>query len=138
MRPITPHAPTWKDREFTLSRELCEFLKDRPFTCILATTSPTTGIFATLDHVGLTDCFDQVIHSLGKPAGLVALLTSYPDTDVIGVGDIWDYDLDPIARSGGSTILMKSVFRQPPTCQPSISLSDSHDLVPALHTLLER
>ncbi|MEJ5997145.1 HAD family hydrolase [Corynebacterium sp. H130] len=118
---------------------LIEFLRDTSWTTVLASNSPTTGIAAALEKLGLNHSFDHVINSVGKPMGLDAVLDQFASgTDVIGVGDIWDFDLAPIHARGGTTVLMKSQFRQPRSCTPSVMVSDPADLVSTLHSLIER
>lgn len=112
---------------------LANYLRDCPHTTILATNSPSTGFAAALKVLGLSDCFDRVINSLGKPNGLARLLhDEYPSAHVIGIGDIWEFDLAPIAARGGETILIQSQFTQAPDCKPTWEITNPAELVPLL------
>lgn len=118
---------------------LGEFLAETSWTTVLATNAPTTGITETLDSFGLSSSFDRIVNSVGKPAGLSALLhKDYPRAQVIGVGDIWEFDLAPIAAVSGKTVLIKSQFRQTLDCNPTVSVPNADSLIPTLRSLTER
>lgn len=74
---------------------------------VLATNAPQTGIDRALSWLGVADQLPTRHCGLGKPAGLVPVLTGYlADGPVLAVGDIWDYDLAPAATLGADTALV--------------------------------
>ncbi|MEJ6014215.1 hypothetical protein WG936_10260 [Corynebacterium sp. H127] len=117
---------------------LANFLQETRAQKILATNSPVTGIAAALDVLKLGDAFDRVINNLGKPQGLEDLLNGdLAGKDIISIGDIWEFDLAPVAKHGGRTILIKNRFIQTPDCQPTWTVSHPAELVPLLRTITE-
>lgn len=106
-------------------------------TIILATNAPESGIAEALETLGLQDSFDTVITSTGKPAGLEQLLTSHwAETDVLSIGDIWEYDLEPMAAAGKRTALIKSHYRTPEHAKPTYTASSLDQLYPHITTWL--
>lgn len=76
---------------------------------ILATNAPDVRIAEALRALGIEAGFDRVVTSVGKPAGLEALLDDLAAegvTDVLSIGDIWRNDLAPVHRRGGRTALV--------------------------------
>ncbi|WP_051172025.1 HAD family hydrolase [Microbacterium indicum] len=74
---------------------------------ILATNSPDIGVTQVLDSWGLRDRFDEVLHDMGKPAGLGPLVErALADGPVLSVGDIVENDLAPAAALGADTALV--------------------------------
>lgn len=74
---------------------------------ILATNAPATRIPEALELLGLTDAFDEIHTSVGKPAGLDAILDRWlPVGRVLAIGDVWTNDLEPAHRRGASTALV--------------------------------
>lgn len=75
--------------------------------CIVATNAPAIGLDRALTVLGVKDMAAQVHASVGKPAGLDAivrpLLAAGP---VLAVGDIWENDLAPAQRLGADTALV--------------------------------
>jgi phosphoglycolate phosphatase-like HAD superfamily hydrolase len=73
----------------------------------LATNAPATGIDTALVSLGAADYLTHRHCSLGKPDGLVPVLTRYlADGPVLSVGDIWEYDLAPADELGATTALV--------------------------------
>ncbi len=78
-----------------------------PARLVLATNAPATRVDAALDVLGIADLIDEHHHSLGKPAGLTALLERLaPNGPVLSVGDIWRNDLAPAAALGFDTAIV--------------------------------
>lgn len=81
---------------------------------VLITNSPAEGFETWLQALGLTDVFDTIIHSAGKPSGMpaaiaqaqTALEAPVAEEAILSVGDIWANDLSHVAATGGSTILI--------------------------------
>ena len=94
------------DTGITAPEGLAEFLASYPGRTILATNSPEIGLSAALHTLGLKESFDAVYTGVGKPKGLTRILdTDLAGTDptrLISFGDIWEYDLAPVAAMGGT------------------------------------
>ncbi len=88
---------------------LGEFLADlaRSAQLVLATNAPEIGVDHVLQLLGAADHLVERHFSIGKPDGLVAILTDHlADGPVLAVGDIWAYDLAPAAELGADTALV--------------------------------
>lgn len=74
---------------------------------VLVTNAPATGIAESLDVLALTDVFDEVRTSAGKPGGfdtlLPELLGGAPPASLLSVGDIWANDIAPPLYAGCAT-----------------------------------
>ncbi|MFO7173424.1 MAG: HAD family hydrolase [Bacillota bacterium] len=79
---------------------------------VLATNSPRPDSEILLEKLGLAGAFDLCFFETYKPAGMARVLSALtekygiPVTAVLGVGDNYLNDLDPIARAGGQTIFI--------------------------------
>ncbi|MEV8252857.1 HAD family hydrolase [Rhodoglobus sp. NPDC076762] len=88
---------------------LAEFLSTaREYaTIVLATNAPNIRIVETLDALGLASYFDHIYTSVGKPAGLDAVLDEWmPVGPLLSIGDIWANDLEPAYRRGATTAFL--------------------------------
>ncbi len=104
---------------------------------VLATNSPDTRIEAALGALGLAGAFDAVHTSVGKPAGLEAVvdgwlarLTGDPAGSLLSIGDIWVNDLEPAHRRGASTALV--AVRADAAATPTFTATLLEDLYPSL------
>ncbi|HEV7950382.1 MAG TPA: HAD family hydrolase, partial [Glaciihabitans sp.] len=89
--------------------ELSEFLhRIQPHATIaLATNAPGDGVVALLSSWGIADVFDAMHFRVGKPTGLVPILTdALTRGPVLSVGDIHEFDLAPAAQLGADTALV--------------------------------
>ncbi|MBU4336619.1 MAG: HAD family hydrolase [Actinobacteria bacterium] len=103
-------------------------------TVVLATNAPDIRLEAALDHLGLTDGFDQVIPSAAKPGMVPALLDRVQAqhtgaTRVLSVGDVWINDLAPVHARGHATALVGEV---PPGAEPTFHARDLPSLYPSI------
>ncbi|MCG2801375.1 MAG: hypothetical protein L6311_04655 [Cellulomonas sp.] len=103
-------------------------------TVVLATNAPDIRLEAALDHLGLTDGFDEVISSAAKPAMVPALLDRVEArhagaTRVLSVGDVWANDLAPVHARGYATALVGEV---PPGAEPTFHARDLPSLYPSI------
>jgi FMN phosphatase YigB (HAD superfamily) len=79
---------------------------------VLATNSPDTRISEALAVLGLGDAFDEVITSVGKPAGLASVLEDLRSSStaralrLLSIGDVWANDLQPAQLAGFQTALI--------------------------------
>lgn len=74
---------------------------------VLATNAPAAGLDRALAVLGVTDIFDEVRTSVGKPAGMHALVDEMlARGPVLSVGDVWHNDLEPVWVRGGATALL--------------------------------
>lgn len=74
---------------------------------VLATNAPATGLDRALAVLGITDAFDEVRTSVGKPAGMAPLVEEMlARGPVLSVGDVWVNDLEPVWARGGATALL--------------------------------
>lgn len=74
---------------------------------VLATNAPATGLDRALAVLGVTDIFDEVRTSVGKPAGMHALVDEMlARGPVLSVGDVWHNDLEPVWVRGAATALL--------------------------------
>lgn len=81
---------------------------------VLATNAPETGIGRVLTQLGAADHLAERHFSIGKPDGLVAIVTRHLDNGpVLAVGDIWAYDLAPAAQVGADTALVGPTAHSP-------------------------
>lgn len=124
------------DTGITAPEGLAEFLASYPGRAILATNSPEIGLSAALHTLGLDRSFDTVYTRVGKPEGLTRILdTDLSDTDptrLISFGDIWEFDLAPVAAVGGRTVLVDSPFATSPEADPTWRVTRVTDIFPEL------
>ena len=74
---------------------------------VLATNAPSTGLDRALAVLGVTDAFDEVRTSVGKPDGMHALVDEMlARGPVLSVGDVWHNDLEPVWARGAATALL--------------------------------
>ncbi|MDN3310301.1 HAD family hydrolase [Microbacterium oryzae] len=74
---------------------------------VLATNAPEAGVERVLQAWGVRDRFDAVHATVGKPAGLAAVIRALlEDGPVLAVGDIFDFDLAPAQALGADTALV--------------------------------
>lgn len=74
---------------------------------VLATNAPETGIDRVLRAWGVRDRFDELCFTVGKPAGLTALVARLlEDGPVLAIGDIAEFDLVPALALGADTALV--------------------------------
>lgn len=74
---------------------------------VLATNAPSEGVLAVLDGWGVTDAFDAMHFTVGKPEGLVTVLRNALERGpVLAIGDIVEFDLAPAAQLGADTALV--------------------------------
>lgn len=74
---------------------------------VLATNAPDAGVTALLEEWAIIDLFDAMHFQVGKPAGLVPILTAaLARGRVLSVGDIHEFDLAPAAELGADTALV--------------------------------
>lgn len=72
--------------------------------CVVATNAPAIGLDRALRVLGIADLTAEVHASVGKPAGLDAIISRHlAGGRVLAVGDIWDNDLAPAQRLGADT-----------------------------------
>ncbi|OFL59800.1 hypothetical protein HMPREF2760_12320 [Corynebacterium sp. HMSC065D07] len=108
------------DTGITAPEGLAEFLGSYPGRVVLATNSPETGLAEALKVLGLSNSFDAIYTRVGKPDGLTRILESdFPDSPIIAFGDIWDFDLAPVAARGGHTVLLETPFATPADANPT-------------------
>ena len=128
------------DTGITAPEGLAEFLASYPGSAILATNSPEIGLSAALHTLGLDRSFDTVYTRVGKPEGLTRILdTDLADTDpthLIAFGDIWEFDLAPVAAVGGRTVLVDSPFATSPEADPTWRVTRVTDIFPELTSAL--
>lgn len=128
------------DTGITAPEGLAEFLASYPGRAILATNSPEVGLSAALHTLGLDRSFDTVYTRVGKPEGLTRILdTDLADTDptrLISFGDIWEFDLAPVAAVGGRTVLVDSPFSTSPEADPTWRVARVTDIFPELTSAL--
>ncbi|MCR6494415.1 HAD family hydrolase [Cellulomonas sp. P24] len=74
---------------------------------VLATNAPEIRVDHVLELLGAADHLVERHFSIGKPAGLVAIVADHlAEGPVLAVGDIWAYDLAPAAELGADTALV--------------------------------
>lgn len=123
------------DTGITAPAGLREFLAEYPGRKVLATNAPHLGLDAALETLGLTHAFDAVYTSVGKPTGLRRILAEdFAGESVVGIGDIWDNDLAPVAAQGGQTVLVSTDFAAPPA-NPTWSVTNVSEIYPVLMEL---
>ena len=118
---------------------------------VLATNAPDIRITETLNTIGLSESFDVVYTSVGKPAGLESILDTWldrvgaptadatsrsasPAHTVLSIGDVWVNDLAPAHRRGASTALVGS--SQANDATPTFRAEHIADLYPAIRSWL--
>lgn len=94
---------------------LAAFLRELPADVVLVTNATETGVAQQLDHLGLTDVFDEIVTSADKPEGMAGVLerlraerglADAPER-LLSVGDIWRNDLEPATAQGSATALIE-------------------------------
>lgn len=119
---------------------LSEFLASYPGRTILATNSPEIGLDAALRTLDLKESFDSIYTRVGKPQGLTRLLsTALAETNpttIVSFGDIWEFDLAPVAAMGGRTVLVDSPFADSPGANPTWRVQRVTDILPELTATL--
>lgn len=74
---------------------------------VLATNAPEVGVDRVLDSWGVRESFDALHFTVGKPAGLAAVVReALADGPVLAIGDIAEYDLAPAWSQGADTALV--------------------------------
>ena len=115
---------------------LSEFLASYPGRAILATNSPEIGLDAALRTLDLKESFDSIFTRVGKPHGLPRLLsTALAETNpttIVSFGDIWEFDLAPVAAMGGRTVLVDSPFADSSDAKPTWRVQRVTDILPEL------
>lgn len=118
-----PLAPAAHNAAYLSSRELlataaapvtapdglADFLSSarKHATIVLATNAPDIRIAEALDTLDLAPYFDHIYTSVGKPAGLEAVLDEWmPAGPLLSIGDIWANDLEPAHRRGATTAFL--------------------------------
>lgn len=82
---------------------------------VLATNAPGAGIRPVLDAWGVTDLFDDLHFTVGKPTGLVPIIrAAVSEGPVLSVGDIFEFDLAPAAELGAATALVGATAERSP------------------------
>lgn len=78
---------------------------------VLATNAPGEGIAGLLEAWGVVGAFDQLNFSVGKPGGLVPIITeALTRGPVLSVGDIVEFDLAPAMELGAATALVGATW----------------------------
>lgn len=104
----------------------------------LATNAPATGIDPILRAWGVRERFTQLHFTVGKPAGLVPIVTTAKKRGpVLAVGDIYEFDLAPAAKSGADTALV-GVTAATQTATTTLRGNTLADLVPGITTWANR
>ena len=117
---------------------LADFLRDvrADARLVLATNAPATRISEALDSLDLHDAFDDVITSVGKPAGLGLVLerlrtdSTAPSLRLLSIGDVWVNDLQPALLQGFQTALIGSTA--PPGATPTYRVERLDELFPVI------
>lgn len=74
---------------------------------VLATNAPGDGVTALLSSWGIVNAFDAMHFRVGKPSGLLPILTeALARGPVLSVGDLHEFDLAPAAQLGADTALV--------------------------------
>ncbi|MBA8817584.1 FMN phosphatase YigB (HAD superfamily) [Microbacterium halimionae] len=97
--------------------ELADFLQElrAHARIVLATNAPADGIDAVLTSWGVDDLFDEMRFTIGKPDGLIALVTeALAAGPVLAIGDIAEFDLAPAAELGADTALVGATAHTSP------------------------
>lgn len=82
---------------------------------VLATNAPQTGIDRVLESWGVTELFHERHFTVGKPAGLAAIITRLiQDGPVLTIGDIAENDLVPAQPFGADTALVGATAQTSP------------------------
>ena len=132
---------------------LADFLEEagRYAHLVLATNAPDIRINEALAALGLAGAFDVVYTSVGKPAGLDAILDTWldrvgaqpaatndrqaaPAHALLSIGDVWANDLAPAHRRGASTALVGDGAAREAT--PTFTAEHLADLYPAFRAWL--
>jgi FMN phosphatase YigB (HAD superfamily) len=111
---------------------------------VLATNAPSIRIEEALASLGLSESFDTVHTSVGKPAGfgplldeLLALLPKGTDAaaGLLSIGDVWANDLAPAHDRGAATALVGRA--SPADATPTFRAHHLYELYPALQAWLD-
>lgn len=97
--------------------ELDAFLAglSRSARLILATNAPEKGADRVLAAWGVRERFDEIHFTVGKPAGLAAVVTRLlQDGPVLSIGDIAAFDLVPVQSLGVDTALVGATYEISP------------------------
>ncbi|TQL48226.1 FMN phosphatase YigB (HAD superfamily) [Homoserinimonas aerilata] len=97
--------------------ELVDFLTGlrRHARLILATNAPASGIEPLLERWGVHELFDELRFTVGKPAGLSAVIRdAIASGPVLAVGDIVENDLAPALALGADTALVGATASHAP------------------------
>lgn len=82
---------------------------------VLATNAPGAGIRPVLDGWGVTELFDDLHFTVGKPAGLIPIIrAAIAEGPVLSVGDIFEFDLAPASELGAATALVGATAERAP------------------------
>lgn len=117
---------------------LAEFLREMRVQAllVLATNSPETRIPEALQALGLDDTFDDVITSVGKPAGLDSVLEKLRagaparSLRLLSIGDVWVNDLEPAHLGGFQSALIGS--QAPLDATPTFRAERLDELFPVI------
>lgn len=94
---------------------------------LLATNAPEAGVDRALGEWGVRDHFDELYFTVGKPAGLSAIVErAQTHGPVLAVGDIVEFDLAPALALGADTALVGATAELSPASvtMRGTSLSD--------------
>ncbi|MBC9945094.1 HAD family hydrolase [Leucobacter sp. cx-328] len=76
-------------------------------TLVLATNAPNVGVDRVLDSWGVREYFTELHFVVGKPAGLIHLVSRLRESGpVLAIGDIAEFDLAPASELGADTALV--------------------------------
>lgn len=99
---------------------------------VLATNAPGDSVTALLTTWGLLDVFDDLHFRVGKPAGLLPVVSdALARGPVLSVGDIPEFDLAPAAELGADTALVGLAAARPdvPATMRGRSLTDLYEQI---------
>jgi FMN phosphatase YigB (HAD superfamily) len=122
------------DAQINAPNGLVAFLAEarRSAHLILATNAPDIRIPEALDVLGISELFDEVHTSVGKPDGLHTILDRWlPVGRVLAIGDVWANDLEPAQRRGATTALVASAD-DAPEVTPDFRATHLDELYPAI------
>ena len=99
---------------------------------VLATNAPDTRLYEALAALQLSDSFDAVYTSVGKPTGLDRVLDEWlPRGPLLAIGDVWSNDLQPAHARGADTALVGPTAHVPGTT-PTLRSYELTELFPAI------